>query len=133
MMRKLIYSLIFVVALVALPSAKSGDLLQFKETTFDFGTISDTSAPVVHEYEFVNTADESVAVLSVSTGCGCTRPKYPTEPIKAGKKNKITVTFLPAGQSGEINKDIKVRYRGATAGSSKRITLRLRGVVTPSK
>ncbi len=68
---------------------------------------------------------------SVSTGCGCTRPEYPAKPIDPGKSGKIKITFLPAGQRGDINKDIKVRYRAATARSSKRITLRLNGHVTP--
>lgn len=122
-----------VIGAFALQSAKPADALQFAETGFDFGDISDKHDPVVHEFEFTNISDEPVAVLSVSTGCGCTRPSYPTEPIKPGKTAKIKITFLPAGQSGQINKDIKVRYRSATARSSKRITLRLRGRVTPEK
>lgn len=122
-----------VIGAFTLQSAKPADALQFAETGFDFGDISDKHDPVVHEFEFTNISDEPVAVLSVSTGCGCTRPSYPTEPIKPGKTAKIKITFLPAGQSGQINKDIKVRYRSATARSSKRITLRLRGRVTPEK
>lgn len=111
--------------------AKEPDALQFEETSFDFGTIRSDHAPVVHEYEFTNVSDQPVAVLSVSTGCGCTRPTYPTEPIKPGKKGKIKITFLPEGQSKGILKDIKVRYRGAKARSSRRITLQLKGVVEP--
>jgi len=125
--------LALVIGAFTLQSAKPADALQFAETGFDFGDISDKHDPVVHEFEFTNISDEPVAVLSVSTGCGCTRPSYPTEPIKPGKTAKIKITFLPAGQSGQINKDIKVRYRSATARSSKRITLRLRGRVTPEK
>lgn len=113
-------------------AASGKDLLEFAERTYDFGTVSETAEPVVHEYEFVNLADEPVAVLSVSTGCGCTRPIYPTEPIAPGAKNSIKITFTPAGQAGSVNKEIKVRYRGATASSSRRVTLRLRGKVTPA-
>jgi len=130
-MKKFLVCICLALLAVALPSAKKGHALEFKETTYDFGNIADTHAPIVHEYEFVNTADEPVAVLSVSTGCGCTRPEYPVKPIGPGKDGKIKITFLPAGQRGEINKDIKVRYRAATARSSKRITLRLSGYVTP--
>lgn len=132
-MKKFITILCLAVIAVALPSARGSHALEFKETSYDFGNIADNHAPVVHEYEFVNTADEPVAVLSVSTGCGCTRPEYPAKPIDAGKTGKIKITFLPAGQRGEINKDIKVRYRAATARASKRITLRLHGHVTPAE
>ena len=117
--------------LIALPSAKPGDILQFAETAYDFGTIAESHEPVTHEFQFTNVSDEAVAVLSVSTGCGCTRPTYPTEPVAAGAKGVIRITFKPKGQVGQVNKDIKVRFRGAKAKSSKRITLRLRGTVTP--
>ena len=130
-MKKFLVCICLVALAVVLPSAKGSHALEFKETTYDFGNIADTHAPVVHEYEFVNVADEPVAVLSVSTGCGSTRPEYPAKPIDPGKSGKIKITFLPAGQRGDINKDIKVRYRAATARSSKRITLRLNGHVTP--
>lgn len=133
MKRSIFLILAMAIMALVLPSAKEPDVLKFAETTFDFGNITDKHEPVVHEFAFTNVSDEPVAILSVSTGCGCTRPTYPTEPVKAGKTAKIKITFLPAGQSGEINKDVKVRYRSATARSSKRITLRIRGHVTPQK
>ena len=105
--------------------------LQFQSTVFDFGSISADTEKVVHDYVFINPADEPVAILSVSTGCGCARPEYPVEPIAPGASGKITITYLVKGQAGEVNRDIKVRYRGATASSSERTTLRCRGVITP--
>lgn len=103
--------------------------LEFDSTTYDFGEISEKAEPVVHEFEFVNTSDEPVAVLSVSTSCGCTRPEYDPKPVAPGAKSKIKITFLPAGQAGNITRVIQVRYRGAKASGSKRTTLRLKGVV----
>ena len=131
---KYIFITLIAVALgITLLSANRSHLLQFAENSFDFGTISDDHAPVVHEYKFVNTADEPVAILSVTTGCGCTRPEYPVKPIAAGDSGHVKITFLPTGQKGNINKDITVRYRSATAKSSKRLTLRLRGTVVKNK
>ncbi len=119
-------------AAFALTSGTLPEKLQFAEKAYDFGTIADTAAPVVHEFGFVNTAGESVVILSASASCGCTRPEYPKEPIAGGKAGTIKVTFLPGGQSGEIDKHVKVRYRGATSRKIKRITLRMKGVVIPS-
>lgn len=118
-------------AVAALLLSAKPAALEFAEREFDFGTVPDSHAPIVHEFEFTNVSAEPVAILSVTTGCGCTRPKYPLEPVKAGKSAKIKITFLPKGQKGEINKDIRVRFRGAKARSSQRVTLRIHGHVTP--
>ncbi len=131
MKNKITALLLLVIMAVALPSAGTKEILTFAEKTFDFGTVSESSAPVVHEFTFTNTSDEPVAVLSVSTGCGCTRPVYPVEPVAPGRTGVIKITFTPKGQAGSVNKDIKVRYRGAKARSSQRTTLRLRGKVIP--
>lgn len=127
----ILLSLMLVVSLGC--AARSNQALEFAETTYDFGTISEKSDPVVHEFEFVNTSDEPVAVLSASASCGCTRPEYDPKPVGPGKKSKIKVTFLPEGQSGDITRVVQVRYRGAKASSSKRITLKLKGAVVPQK
>ncbi len=131
-----ILGIIFFAALAAslglgLCSAKKGELLDFETKQHDFGTVSASADPVVVEYKFSNTDAEPVAVLSVSTGCGCTRPDYPVRPIEPGGNGTIKITFLPKGQEGSVSKNIIVRYRGAKAKASKRITLRLRGTVTP--
>lgn len=132
MKRTVILSLIVILTTLC-SFAKGKHLLDFPETSYEFGSVASNAQPVVHEYEFTNTSDEPVAILSVSTECGCTRPEYPVKPLAPGEKSKIKVTFHPAGQAGDINKDIKVRYRGAKASSSKRITLRLKGAVIPAK
>lgn len=121
-------------AVVAVTTAgKKKEVLEFAEKTYNFGTVGESDPDVVHEYTFTNTADEPVAVLSVSTGCGCTRPEYPHAPVAAGAQGVIKITFKPKGQSGSISKDITVRYRAATARSSERTRLRLRGTVTPAQ
>lgn len=133
LINRLAAAAILLLVAVALPSAAKKDILTFAEKSFDFGTVTESSAPVVHEFVFTNTSDEPVAVLSVSTGCGCTRPVYPVEPVAPGHTGVIKITFTPKGQVGSVNKDIKVRYRGAKARSSQRVTLRLRGKVTPDR
>ena len=135
MIRHILHILfVFLTALVAvLLCGAKPSALEFESREYDFGTIADSHEPVTHEYRFVNTLDEPVAVLSVSTGCGCTRPQYPIEPVKAGAKGVIKITFLPQGQRGEISKTIRVRYRAATARRSATVNLRLQGSVVPDK
>ena len=110
-------------------SAKS---LEFSNKEYDFGTVGSDAKPVVHEFEFKNVTDEPVAVLSASAQCGCTHPEYPVKPVAPGETAVIKVTFVPTGQKGNINKDVRVRFRGAKAKKSERVTLRLTGRVTPA-
>ena len=131
-MKRLFTYLIILIAAAATAFAAGKDdgLLRFETTEYDFGKIDDTHEPITYLYKFTNVSDQPVAVLSVSTGCGCTRPEYPLKPVAPGKSAEIKITFLPKGQGGWINKDIKVRYRAAKAKLSKRTTLRLKGNVT---
>lgn len=127
------YLLIFLTLLCAgtISAGHKTAQLQFDHTTYDFGIVSAETEEIVHDFTFVNTSTEAVAILSVSTGCGCARPVYPVEPIAAGSSGTITITYRTKGQQGQVDRDIKVRYRGATASSSARTTLHLRGTITP--
>lgn len=128
--RILIYLACAAMALVN--TASKPAVLEFTEQEYDFGTVTETHEPIVHEFHFTNASPDPVAIQSVSTGCGCATPSYPVEPVKSGKTGSIKITFLPKGQRGAINKDIRVRFRPARAKRDQRITLRLRGHVTPA-
>lgn len=134
-MRHTLAIILAVVAAFAINAARPGEAygLKFEATEFDFGTVKDDVKSVVHEYTFVNTSDEPVAIVSASASCGCTKPKFPAKPIAPGGKGAVTVTFLPAGQKGEVSKEVKVRVRSASSKSSKRLVLKLTGVVIPTK
>ena len=132
--RAVVALLCAVVAVLAVRAADPEPFgLKFESTSYDFGTVRDNVRTVEHDYEFVNTSSEPVAIVSASASCGCTRPSFPAKPVAPGEKASVKVTFLPAGQSGEINKEVKVRVRSASSKSSKRIVLRLSGVVVPVK
>lgn len=80
------------------------------------------------EFPFVNDGDTPLVIISATASCGCTQPKYPTEPIKPGKKGVIKVTYLPQGRPGEFDKLIKVR---TNAKNGKKVSLKITGVVVP--
>ena len=100
----------------------------FSEKQYDFGVIAENGGPVSHFFEFTNTGDAPLVIISATASCGCTRPTYPTEPIAPGKKGKIKVTYLPEGRPGEFEKVVKVR---TNVKESKKISLVIRGTVTP--
>lgn len=101
--------------------------IKFAETSYNFGLIREDGGPVTHFFEFTNTGDAPLVIISATASCGCTRPTYPTEPIAPGKKGKIKVTYIPEGRPGEFIKVVKVR---TNAQQSKKISLKITGTVT---
>lgn len=125
-------SLVFVVALVAAPSAvakKNKNVgaaqIKFGELVYDFGTITEKGGPVSHNFEFTNQGDANLAILNATAECGCTRPSYPTNPIAPGKGGVVKVTFNPAGRFGSFEKVVTVTATGRPA----KVRLKIKGYI----
>ncbi len=115
--------------MVALATMAAGKAeMKFDSQNHDFGNISSSGGKVTANYEFTNTGDAPLIIISVSNGgCGCTVPSFPKEPVAPGEKGKISVTFDPTGRSGEFAREVKVR-----SNSGKRQSLKFSGVIIPS-
>jgi hypothetical protein len=100
-MRKLLTLFLAFVA-CTLCAFAAGPKIEFTETTYDFGTIKEENGAVTHVFEFKNTGDEKLVIISAIASCGCTTPKYPTEPIAPGATGKIKVTYNPSGESVDL-------------------------------
>ena len=130
-MTKRFFIAFFAMCMVAL-SGMADD--KYAEATFevkshDFGTIKEANGPVSCTFEFTNTGDKPLLIIDATASCGCTRPEYPTKPIKPGKKGKIKVTFSPIGRPGAFKKTVKIK----TNGKERSTTLRIDGTVIPKK
>ena len=104
---------------------KAKAIAMFTEKNHDFGYIKEEKGAVSHDFEFENVGDEPLIILSATASCGCTRPEYPTKPIKPGKKGKIKVTFSPIGRPGPFRKEIRVK----TNGRNKMVRVHIEGSV----
>ncbi|MBD5367508.1 MAG: DUF1573 domain-containing protein [Bacteroides sp.] len=128
MHKKLISSA--VALLVGAATMMAGEpAISLETTSHDFGNISEDGGPVSCEFEFTNTGDEPLVIISANASCGCTRPEYPKKPVQPGKTGKIKVTYLPTGRPGEFSKTVRVR---TNAPRPKRINLNITGVVIPA-
>ncbi len=110
------------------PGEKVG--VSFQSLIHDFGTIKASATPVEHEFTFTVTGNTPVAILYATPSCGCTASDFPRKPTGAGESGVITISFNPKGQKGEIDKDVRVRFKNG-AGKSEQLTLRIIGVVVP--
>jgi len=80
---------------------------KFNEMVHDFGVIIQ-GEKVSHSFTFTNTGKSNLIISSVHASCGCTVPKYDTEPVLPGKTGKIDVVFDSSDRSGIQNKTITV-------------------------
>ena len=120
--------LLMILMAVAAVGAWAKGEVQFASREHDFGTIKATGGAVTATYEFTNTGDEPVSIVTVTNGgCGCTKQSFPLEPIAPGKKGTIKVNFNPATFKGEFRRSVKVQF----SNSRKRTVLKFNGVVIP--
>ncbi len=123
-------TILTLIALLALLPVWAQPKIVFTEKSHDFGNIKEDGGNVSCEFRFVNEGDEPLVILSATAECGCTRPKYPMQPIAAGQEGVINVTFKPKGYKGEFVKEVKVKTNDKKA---KTIRLKISGVVIPAK
>jgi hypothetical protein len=88
--------------------AKTGPVISWEKSTHDFGTIYQGDV-VEHTYKFTNTGTEPLIITNVQVSCGCTVPKgWPRDPVAAGGKGEIVISFNSAGKLNKQNKVITV-------------------------
>ena len=87
---------------------------KFKDETHDFGEVPE--GPLAeYDFEFENVGKEPIVIQEAHGSCGCTVPKWPTEPILPGKKGVIHVAYNSAGRPGPISKEVTINSNAQQA------------------
>jgi len=94
--------------LVSTVSAQVAKPLQFREESFDFGSVKEEGGPVMHEFLFTNNSGRHIKILTVQASCGCTTPNWTKDPIGPGKTGFIQASYNPKGRPGYFNKSLTV-------------------------
>jgi len=95
--------------------------IAFEETDFDFGTVEE-GEKVKHTFKFKNTGNEPLIISSAKGSCGCTVPKWPSEPIAVGQTGVIDVEFDSKGKPGKGTKRVTVTANTVPAQTFLNIT-----------
>lgn len=95
--------------------------IAFEHTDFDFGTIDD-GEKVRHTYKFKNTGNEPLIISSAKGSCGCTVPKWSSDPIPPGGSGEIDVEFDSKGKPGKQTKRVTVTANTVPAQTFLNIT-----------
>ncbi len=101
----------------------------FNSNLYDFGNIPYESDGRCY-FEFTNNSDKDLIINKVRTTCGCTRPEWPEQPIPAGGKGKIGVSYNTK-LVGAFSKTIHVYSN--TKDSPKRLVIKGKVLPEPSK
>ena len=78
--------------------------------TYDFGNIRQ-GRPVTSEIAFTNTGKEPLKIENIAASCGCTTPKWSSNPVNPGASSYITVGYNAAAE-GSFEKSVTVFYNG---------------------
>lgn len=82
-------------------------VIKFDEETYDFKEIK-RGEEVNHVFTFTNVGKKPLIISEVRPSCGCTTPKYTTDPVAPGKKGSITVAFDSSNFEGTVTKSVAV-------------------------
>ena len=86
--------------------SQNGAKIEFKNDVVDYGVVSKATDNGIRWFEFTNTGNQPLIILSVNSTCGCTVATKPTEAILPGKTGKISVQYNM--MIGTIRKTITV-------------------------
>ena len=76
----------------------------------NFGVIQQ-GRPVTYDFQLTNIGTDTLRIETVGASCGCTTPKWSTEPVLPGQKSIITVGYNAAGE-GVFEKSVGITYNG---------------------
>jgi hypothetical protein len=82
-------------------------VVKFEKETHDFGKIK-AGEKVTYAFKFTNTGKSPLIIKDAVATCGCTKPEWPTTPIKPGEEGQIKVTFNSVGKMGLQDKQITI-------------------------
>lgn len=105
--------------------------LQFTAPVHDFGTLKEEQQSAEHVFTFVNTAKVPLTLTDVKPSCGCTAPKWSTDPVAPGATGNVTAVYTTTGRPGKFEKFITVKAKVAGSEAEQVVVLTIRGDVTP--
>lgn len=112
---RLVFALIM--GLIFTTRANADPRLEIDETNFDFGFIPQTGK-VAHSYVMRSGGTDSLRILNVKPGCGCTKAPIRKEVIAPGDSTDVELIFTSAeSYRGVVQKSATVTCNDDTRGT----------------
>jgi len=119
--------MLFICLVFSLVAMSQKSVIKFDVKEHDFGKILEKDGKVTYVFNFTNKGNAPLVVNKVQASCGCTTPTWTKEPVEAGKKGAITVTYNTSGRPGSFTKTITVYSND----SVQQVVLIIKGEVIP--
>lgn len=120
------------IAVAGIPKDKGGKkpVIKFEKTTINIGTFPADDAVKVCHFKFTNTGNADLYIHQAFASCGCTVPKIPTDAVKPGESDTITVTYDGTRKSpGPMRKSITIHNNS----DEEMIKIYITGKMLPAK
>ena len=92
--------------------------LEFDKTVHNFGEVDPNGGEVQTVFYFTNVGESDLQITEAKGSCGCTVPKFPTNPIAPGEKDSILVSFDPSGFTG-LQQKVVTLYTNTVNGEER--------------
>ncbi len=113
-------------AVTADPAVGGGGTIKFEEETHDFGDLVQ-GGDASWVFKFTNEGTEDLIISNAKGSCGCTVPKWSSDPVAPGAEGEIKVVY-DSNRIGGISKSVTVTTNSATQPVT---TIFIKGNITP--
>jgi len=124
---KFLVLVILILGVSIVLQAQNKAIIKFDSTVINFGKIKEDGGKVSRTFFFSNVGTDTLKLLNVKPGCGCTTADWTKSPILPGQKGYILAQYDPHGRPGVFNKAINV----TSNASETPIMLIIKGDVIP--
>lgn len=91
-------------------SKQLNDEVRFFQTTYDFRDVIEANQILSHQYQFVVSGSDSIAIVDVVPSCGCIVPDWERQYLQPGDTGVINVGFNPYNRPGRFDKEVSVIF-----------------------
>ena len=113
-------------AVVPTPAPTEGPMIKFEEETHDFGDLMQ-GGDASYVFKFTNTGTAELKIDAAKGSCGCTVPKWSTDPVAPGAEGEIRVQY-DSNRIGGINKSVTINSNAVNEPVK---TIFIKGNITP--
>jgi hypothetical protein len=108
--------------------AQKKAVIKFDKIEHDYGTIKEEGGKVKCRFSFTNVGDDTLKIVSVKPGCGCTTAEWTKTPVLPKKTGFVDAEYDPKQRPGIFSKGITVTTNDPT---QQVVNLTIKGDVIP--
>jgi Protein of unknown function (DUF1573) len=106
--------------------ATGNAIIKFEEETHDFGDLMQ-GGDASYVFKFTNEGTTDLVISGAKGSCGCTVPKWSSEPVAPGAEGEIKVVY-DSNRIGGISKSVTINSNATNAPV---MTIYIKGNITP--